>query len=135
MMNFAYPYLWLLVLLPPIIYYLLPVIKGVHGDALRIPFLKDLLNIKNKSGSIWVDINNSKLNLSKILLIIIYIFLVAAVARPRWVGEPIRIKNEGRDIILVLDISTSMLETDFTYPGELIFEAGSTVTEVLDKII
>ena len=75
MMNFAYPYLWLLVLLPPIIYYLLPVIKGVHGDALRIPFLKDLLNIKNKSGSIWVDINNSKLNLSKILLIIIYIFV------------------------------------------------------------
>lgn len=27
------------------------------------------------------------------------------------------------------------METDFTYPGELIFEAGSTVTEVLDKII
>jgi hypothetical protein len=27
------------------------------------------------------------------------------------------------------------METDFTYPGELVFEAGQTVTEVLDKII
>lgn len=27
------------------------------------------------------------------------------------------------------------METDFIYPGELVFEAGQTVTEVLDKII
>ena len=27
------------------------------------------------------------------------------------------------------------METDFTFPGELVFEAGSTVTEVLDKIV
>jgi hypothetical protein len=27
------------------------------------------------------------------------------------------------------------METDFIFPGELVFEAGSTVTEVLDKIV
>lgn len=41
-------------------------------------------------------------------------------SRPQWVGEPIRIKNESRDILMVLDISTSMLERDFAFQGQAI---------------
>ena len=35
---------WLL-LLPVIVRFVLPAVKGLHGDALRIPFFNDLQNI------------------------------------------------------------------------------------------
>lgn len=123
MISFAYPWIWGLLLLPFFIYYLFPPAKGIHGDALRVPFLKDLANIRLKSGSLWGGTSTSgetKHRMLYGLLFVIYILLTAAAARPRWVGEPVRIKNEGRDILLVLDISTSMLEQDFSLNGRRI---------------
>ena len=40
-----------------------------------------------------------------------------ALMKPVRTFEPIHIQNEGRDIMLVTDISTSMLEDDFSYQG------------------
>lgn len=121
MISFVYP--WMFILLGvPILVYLLPIIKGVHGDALRITFFDDLSKINLKSGGLWAKSSSSErqINIAKILLFIIYALIVCAVARPQWAGEPIRIKNEGRDILLVMDISTSMLERDFSYQGRKI---------------
>lgn len=47
------------------------------------------------------------------LLWLIWILLVIAAARPQWAGEPVNLRSESRDILLVTDISTSMLEPDF----------------------
>ena len=119
MIGFASPEFAFLLFLPLIVYFILPSVKGVHGDALQVPFIKDLQNIKLKSGSLW-GTGQSKINrfdFSKMLLTLIYALLVVATMRPQWAGEPIRLKNEGRDILLVMDISTSMLETDFSYQG------------------
>lgn len=57
----------------------------------------------------------TELALSKFfwLLYLVWALLVMAAARPQWVGEPIRLRNESRDIMLVTDISNSMLEPDF----------------------
>ena len=121
MIHFAYPEVGLVLLcLPAFVYYFLPPVKGIHGDALRVPFINDLKAITLKSGHLWTSHGMTSGRLSKVskyLLCITYILLAVAVARPRWVGEPIKIKNEGRDILLVLDISTSMLERDFTLNG------------------
>ena len=120
MIEFVYPYMWFLLVLPLLVHYLLPIAKGVHGDALQVTFLKDLSNIKLKSGLTWQYTDNKELFLrdfSKFVLLFVYIMLVASIARPVWIGEPVRIKNEGRDIIMVMDISTSMLEKDFNYNG------------------
>jgi len=121
MIRLAYPELGLLLLcLPALVYYFLPPVKGVHGDALRVPFLKDLKAITLKSGSLWRTGGNISARLpklSKYLLFLIYFLLAVAVSRPQWVGAPVKIKNEGRDILLVMDISTSMLERDFTLQG------------------
>ena len=40
--------------------------------------------------------------------------LVIAAARPQLVGEPYRLKAENRDIMLVIDISPSMLQPDLS---------------------
>lgn len=118
MNQFAFPYAFLLILLPFIWRFLWPAAKGLHGDALKIPFIKDLEKISIKSGALWqMGASTEGYHLSKLFwwLFVIWVLLVIAVARPQWVGEPIRLKNESRDIMLVLDISTSMLAQDFTY--------------------
>ena len=116
MIIFAYPLAFTLLVVPFLIHYLLPPLKGLHGDALRVPFLNDIAQINLLAGSLWGQKSQGKS--SKLLSIILYIgwiFLVLAAARPQWVGEPIKTNNYGRDILLVTDISTSMLEPDFTY--------------------
>lgn len=42
MIQLACPAALLLLLLPFIVRALLPAVKGLHGDALRVPFLNDL---------------------------------------------------------------------------------------------
>lgn len=114
MNHFAYPYAVFLLLLPVIIRYVLPMVKGLHGDALRIPFIKDLQKIKIKSGGVWGAGSIAKGSSGAlVLLYLIFALLVTALGRPQWVGEPIRVKNYSRDILLVMDISNSMLQPDF----------------------
>ena len=45
MNHFAYPLAFLLLLLPFIIRRFFPAVKGLHGDALRIPFINDIATI------------------------------------------------------------------------------------------
>ena len=119
MNHFAYPQMFWLLLLPFVFRAILPAVKGLHGDALRVPFINDLAKINIKSGNLWgisTD-NNNKITLPLVLLYIVWSLLVIAAARPQWVGEPIRVKNFSRDILLVMDISNSMLEPDFTLNG------------------
>ena len=116
MIHIAYPIMFLLLLLPFAVRYFLPTLKGMHGDALHVPFLKDLANINLKSGSVWGQVNISdsqKLSLRFWELFVVFFLLVLALSRPQWVGEPIRIHSQSRDILLVMDISNSMAEPDF----------------------
>lgn len=114
MMHFAYPLAVLLLLLPVILRHALPAAKGLHGDALRVPFIKDLQNINLKSGGIWgIRTYSNRITPALFVLYLIYALLTAAVMRPQWVGEPVRVKNFSRDILLVMDISNSMLTDDF----------------------
>lgn len=116
MIQIAYPQLFWLLLLPFFIYFILPKAKGISGDALRIPFLADLKNIKATAERSFIPkIGKSILfSLKFIALFVVWALLVVAVARPQQVGEPYRLKTENRDIMLVIDISTSMLQPDFS---------------------
>ena len=49
MIRFLYPDAFWFLLLPFVIFWVLPKVQGVHGGALRTPFLDDLKNIKNKA--------------------------------------------------------------------------------------
>lgn len=122
MTQFAYPWLFFLLLLPFVLWALLSPIKGLHGDALRLPFLKDIEKISIKSGSLWSMRSNSSYKLSHAwwMMFGVWVLLVTAAARPQWLGKPIRLENNSRDILLVLDISNSMLERDFAIAGRRI---------------
>ena len=123
MIEFAYPWAFALLILPFVWRAVIPTIKGLHGDALRVPFIGDLEKISIKSGSVWqINSASADTQFSRAfwILYVVWGLLVLAAARPQIVGEPVRLPNQSRDIMLVLDISTSMLTPDFSYQGRRI---------------
>ena len=113
----------------------MPPIKGTHGDALRVPFIDDLKRISFVSGGIWGDREQKGTKvLNLFFMIAIWSMLILAAARPQLVGEPKRLPGEGRDILLVVDISTSMLEPDFVYQGQRINRLSAVKAVVNDFI-
>ena len=132
MNRFVYPEAFWLLLLPFIIYLILPKVRGVHGEALKIPFLDDLKNIKQKSERIHTNLIGSRIlfSLKFLYIFIIWCLLVIAMARPQYTGEPHRLKAENRDIMLVIDISNSMLQPDFYAKGHRIDRMSAVKTVV-----
>lgn len=116
MIIFLYPWMVLLLLLPFLVYFLLPKAKGLYGDALKVPFVDDLqkleMQIRNRGRA---DSGIPLLRRSFWLLFLVWTFLTLAAMRPLYIGEPQRLSGQGRDILMVMDISTSMLETDYAY--------------------
>lgn len=92
----------------------LPPVKGLHGDALRVPFCGTLPTSASVRAACGALPPPAGKNFSRVLVAVSGLaFLTAAAARPQWLGEPVRIRDYGRDIMLVMDISTSMREPDF----------------------
>ncbi|MGK0442782.1 MAG: Ca-activated chloride channel family protein, partial [Pseudohongiellaceae bacterium] len=105
--------LWALFLLPlPLLaYYFLPRAKQ-QQTAVRVPFYHKLDNIEQQ--------HNRKSNKQPFKVAgtsLIWILLVLAAAQPTWIGEPINLPTEGRDLMLAVDLSESMRMEDM--------EAGS----------
>lgn len=116
MNTFLYPQMFWLSFLPFLIFFLFPKIRGLHGDAIRVPFLADIKQIKKTAESLRLSVVGESvlLSLKFLYVFILWMLLVIAAARPQFVGEPYRLKAENRDIVLVIDISTSMMQPDFS---------------------
>lgn len=116
MTQFLYPQMFWFLFLPFLIYWGLSRVDDIYGEAISIPFLSDLKDIKYKAEhSKIVAINHHvAVSLKLFYLFIIWGLLVAAAARPQHVGEPYHLKSENRDIMLVVDISNSMQQPDFS---------------------
>jgi len=99
---------WALLLLPAplVVRRLLPATHSVDV-ALTVP----LLNHYPFDGS---SIGKSTSRMARICFWILWICLVIAASKPFWLGEPLTRTVSGRDLMLALDISGSMSETDMT---------------------
>jgi Ca-activated chloride channel family protein len=60
--------------------------------------------------------------------------LLAAAARPQWLGEAQALPMNGRDLMLAVDLSRSMQQTDFEVNGELIDRLTAVKYVALDFI-
>ncbi len=79
--------------------------------SLRMPSLEPLRELAAKSRSIWLQV-------PPLLRTAALICLAVALARPQRGLEASRIHREGIDIVLVLDVSGSMLAEDFELNGQ-----------------
>lgn len=106
MLSWTWPYLFILIPVPLIVRFLTRRVKMASG-AIRVPFYQQLDNL---------DINSAQSNakqLSRLVLVwLTWCALVTSAAGPLWVGEPINLPQDRRDLMLAVDISESMLEKD-----------------------
>ncbi|WP_371186104.1 VWA domain-containing protein [Thalassotalea maritima] len=111
MIEFAWPLAALLLPLPLIAYWLLPPASSEHA-ALKMPVL--LPNMRAKS----VATNDKKAPLW--LTALIWALLVLATMRPQWLGDPVALPTESREMIIAVDLSGSMQIEDMQYQGQTI---------------
>lgn len=111
MITFIWPLAFLLLPLPFILRRVLKPVDPGLGGALKVPFFAALSQGAAKGAP-------QRTPLWKLLTAaLIWALMVTALARPAWVGPEVPLPAEGRDIMLALDLSGSMDETDFAVNG------------------
>lgn len=114
---FQFDWLWafLLIPLPLLAYYLLPRAKKEEA-ALQVPFY----NRATQASSVHHSSRSTSSIINIVGLILIWLLLLSAVAKPQWMGEPVHIPSEGRDLMLAVDLSGSMEIADMIVDGRRI---------------
>ncbi|MDM8545099.1 vWA domain-containing protein [Candidatus Venteria ishoeyi] len=129
MIEFLLPWVGFLILLPVLVYWLLPVAKAPGSAALRVPFyhaINHLAEVRQQQSS-WKSLNS-------VLLLLVYILLLLASARPQWLGEPILLPVSGRDLMLAVDLSGSMETPDLHIKNQAV-DRLTVVKAVLGEFI
>jgi len=106
MLSWQWPWLIYLLPLPLLIRWVLPARKA-SNDAIRVPFYSSLNALSSAQSSsafgTW---------LRGLFALLVWTALLAAAAHPRWIGDPVSLPQEQRDLMLAVDISPSMQEED-----------------------
>lgn len=108
MIHFEWPYLFLLLPLPLLVYWL-PTKNKSEIVPLKMPVLLQGMDTAITATS------NKKAPL--IFLSLIWILLVLASTRPQWLGEAVNIPSEGREMMIAVDLSRSMQVEDMSLNG------------------
>lgn len=124
MLEFGYPWLAVLAIVP----FLLRVKRQATSEAaLTLPALARLAS--EPSGH-----KGKRVSLSSVLAMIIWLMLVLATTQPRWLGEPVTLPQQGRDLMLALDLSGSMEIADMQYQGQSVNRLDAVKSVVSDFI-
>lgn len=127
MTGFAWPWIFVLLPLPFVVRYFFFTETGENEDALKVPFFSEVAGLSNRK--------NSRVSKSKtvrfIWLFLIWSLLICAAARPEWAGVAQPITQKSRNMVMVIDLSDSMRQTDFEYRGETLnrFDALKIVAD------
>ena len=105
-MNWGNPYLLFLILLIPIFIILLIISNKFKKKSFRNFADSRFFSFFNQ------EFSNFNWNLKAFILIGAILFMIIAIARPKWDKEAEVVKKEGLDIVVCIDVSKSMNATD-----------------------
>lgn len=117
MFEFAWPWLFVLLPLPWLAARVLKPATGEVNAALRLPIA--LSGFDLAAGA------NPVARWKRWLALLAWALLVAAVARPQWIGEPVDLARSGRDLMLLVDASGSMDTPDMRIGGQDVTRYGA----------
>lgn len=130
MLSFAWP--WLLLLLP------LPLLlrsrdKQQHqGTALQVPFFAQAeVALQGHQQNQTVANNNWQ---RFCFAGLVWLCLIIAICRPQWLGQPVPLATNARDLMLAVDISPSMQEQDMILQGQQV-DRLNVVKKVVNEFI
>ena len=111
MFEFAWPWMFALLPLPLLVWWRLPPFRARQASV-QVPFFERLASATGQTpqrGAVVLQRRATQM----IAAIIVWLLIVAALARPQWVSDPLTHEISARDLILAVDISGSMDQTDF----------------------
>jgi Ca-activated chloride channel homolog len=113
MLTFELPWAFFLIPLPLLALWILPKAKQQQA-ALRVPFYHALTELSHE-GTTHIKKGFARIG----TLALIWCCLVAAASGPTWIGESITLPSSGRDLLLAVDLSESMLREDMQINREI----------------
>ncbi|HTV94696.1 MAG TPA: VWA domain-containing protein [Steroidobacteraceae bacterium] len=117
MIHFAWP--WLALLAPlPWLHYRLRSAAAPRGAALFLPFLAAIGTTSDRAAH--------RSRRAQLLFAALWLLLVAAAARPQWLGDPLPVPTTGRKLLLAVDVSGSMATPDM--------EGSATRLQVVQQV-
>ena len=130
MLTFAHTWIFLLAPLPLVVRWLVPP-EVRRRPAVRVPFLPRLLAARGASSASSSPNNR----VSMISLIMVWLLVLTALARPQWLESPIERTIPTRDLLLLVDLSGSMDHEDFTNTAGDTVNRLSAVKEVVGDFL
>ncbi|WP_036817853.1 vWA domain-containing protein [Photobacterium sanctipauli] len=115
-LEFAHPLALLLLPLPVAVYWLIPAYR-TKKVAIKVPFFNTILDVLGETPSEGAS-QLSPRWWQRIILVLSWALLVIALAKPLVLGDPQVREQMGRDVMVVLDLSGSMAETDFVLTND-----------------
>ncbi|SET48203.1 vWA domain-containing protein [Thalassotalea agarivorans] len=112
MIEFAFPWMFLLLPLPVLVVWLAPEHKE-KKHSVQVPYFNRLVQVTGeapKQGAVLISRNN----IQRILISIAWICLVTSMAKPELIGPPNSQEKSARDLMIAVDLSGSMQIEDFT---------------------
>lgn len=112
MIEFVYPWLFLLIPLPVLVYWFAPEHKE-SKDSLLVPYFTTLVELtgeKPQTGAVLLNRKHSQ----RFIVAFSWLCIVCSLAKPEFIGEPITKQQSARDLMIAVDLSGSMAEQDFT---------------------
>ncbi|MDR3387320.1 MAG: VWA domain-containing protein [Rudaea sp.] len=117
MLEWAWPWLLLLLPLPWLAARVLPAARLPSGAALRLPLTLSGLDSADAAAPVprWRGV----------LALLAWLLLLASAARPQWIGDAQALPRSGRDLLLAVDASGSMSTEDMAIGGRAVSRYGA----------
>lgn len=128
MLSWEWPYLLLLIPLPWLVRRVMQPWE-IIGGAIRVPFYESLTKLSSDTKSVF-----SQPWISASMVWLFWILLVIAAAKPLWIGEPVVVPKDQRDLMLAVDISLSMREQDMIINQRSVDRIGAVKSVVSEFV-
>lgn len=133
MLQFALPWLFLLLPLPWLMRRVLPEYRESR-PAVRVPFMDLLRRLTGQQGDQGAP-TIRRLGFQWVMLVLVWLALVTALARPQWLAEPVVSEMPMRDMLVALDLSGSMDTQDFVDASGETAGRLTAAKQVLDNFL
>jgi len=130
MITFEWLPVLLLFPLPWIIRRVMPKANATEQGLLRVPFFRDVSELAEQQHHAQATHSLPY----KLWLLVIWLLLLTAAARPIYIGEAITLPAEGRDLMLAVDVSGSMEQEDLQLRGRPVDRLTATKDVLKDFI-
>ncbi|MEO0820484.1 MAG: VWA domain-containing protein [Pseudomonadota bacterium] len=133
MIELAFPWALLLLPAPWLVWRFLPPYRRA-SPGLRVPFFRDLTDAAGAPARTGAVVLRRR-RLQMLAAMLVWTLLVAVLARPERVGDPVELSKSARDLVLAIDISGSMDERDFRAGDGPAQQRLAAVTDIVGRFV